>query len=87
MLTAGARSPLGLKLPKIVATYVYASSQGQRTHSARTNSGLPKLLRWHTHFARTNKLLCWRTHFAWTNFNTSQLEIKEMLEVIVIQLQ
>ena len=23
-------------LPKIVATYVYASSQGQRTHSART---------------------------------------------------
>jgi hypothetical protein len=25
------------KIPKIVATYVYASSQGQRTHSARTN--------------------------------------------------
>jgi hypothetical protein len=24
---------------KIVATYVYASSQGQRTHSARTNTG------------------------------------------------
>jgi hypothetical protein len=23
--------------PKIVATFVYASSQGQRTHSARTN--------------------------------------------------
>ena len=23
----------------IVATYVYASNQGQRTHSARTNSG------------------------------------------------
>jgi hypothetical protein len=26
-------------IPKIVATFVYASSQGQRTHSARTNSG------------------------------------------------
>jgi hypothetical protein len=24
------------KIPFIVATYVYASSQGQRTHSART---------------------------------------------------
>ena len=31
-----ARTPLG-PIPKIVATYVYASSQGQRTHSARTN--------------------------------------------------
>jgi hypothetical protein len=27
----------GKKMPFIVATYVYASSQGQRTHSARTN--------------------------------------------------
>jgi hypothetical protein len=27
------------KMPFIVATYVYASSQWQRTHSARTNSG------------------------------------------------
>ena len=26
------------KIPKIVATFVYASSQGQRTHSARTKS-------------------------------------------------
>jgi hypothetical protein len=25
------------KMPFIVATYVYASSQGQRTHSARNN--------------------------------------------------
>ena len=25
------------KIPKIVATFVYARSQGQRTHSARTN--------------------------------------------------
>jgi hypothetical protein len=25
------------KIPKIVATFVYASSQGQRTHTARTN--------------------------------------------------
>jgi hypothetical protein len=32
-----ARTPLGPKIPKIVATFVYASSQGQRTHSARTN--------------------------------------------------
>jgi hypothetical protein len=27
----------GEKMPFIVATYVYASSQGQRTHSAGTN--------------------------------------------------
>ena len=26
------------KMPFIVATYVYASSQGQRTHSAQTKS-------------------------------------------------
>jgi hypothetical protein len=26
------------KIPKIVATFVYASSQGQRMHSARTNT-------------------------------------------------
>ena len=26
------------KIPFIVATYVYASSQGQRTHSARTKT-------------------------------------------------
>ena len=25
-------------IPKIVATFIYASSQGQRTHSARTNN-------------------------------------------------
>jgi hypothetical protein len=28
------------KMPFIVATYVYASSQGQRTHSARTKRAL-----------------------------------------------
>ena len=28
-------------VPKIVATFVYASSQGQRTHSARTNIFTP----------------------------------------------
>ena len=27
------------KMPFIVATYVYASCQGQRTHSARTKKG------------------------------------------------
>ena len=32
-----ARTPLGPKISKIVATYVYASSQGQRTHFAPTN--------------------------------------------------
>jgi hypothetical protein len=32
-----ARTPLGPKIPKIVATFVYASSEGQRTHSAWTN--------------------------------------------------
>jgi hypothetical protein len=37
----------GEKMPFIVATYVYASSQGQRTHSARTNclSNLSSLLK------------------------------------------
>ena len=30
-----ARTPLG-PIPKIVATFVYASSQGQRTHSTWT---------------------------------------------------
>ena len=29
------------KIPKIVATFVYASSQGQRTHSVRTNNKKP----------------------------------------------
>jgi hypothetical protein len=29
------------KIPKIVATFIYASSQGQRTHSARTNYQKP----------------------------------------------
>ena len=29
-------------MPFIVATYVYASSQGQRTHSARTNMVVPQ---------------------------------------------
>ena len=35
------------KMPFIVATYVYASSQGQRTHSARTKINyidIPRLL-------------------------------------------
>ena len=31
------------KMPFIVATYVYASSQGQRTHSARTNETQPSM--------------------------------------------
>ena len=29
-----------IKMPFVVATYVYASSQGQRTHSARTNKDI-----------------------------------------------
>jgi hypothetical protein len=33
----------GFPIPFIVATYVYASSQGQRKHSARTNSLHPYL--------------------------------------------
>jgi hypothetical protein len=32
------------KMPFIVATYVYASNQGQSTHSARTNNILNKKL-------------------------------------------
>jgi hypothetical protein len=39
-----ARTPLGPYMPFIVATYVYASSQGQRTHSARTNFVQKKIL-------------------------------------------
>ena len=35
--SAGARNTLG---PKIVATFVCASSQGQRTHSARTKNAI-----------------------------------------------
>jgi hypothetical protein len=31
------------ELPKIVATYVYASSKGQLTHSARTKISFPGL--------------------------------------------
>ena len=38
-----ARTPLGPKLPKIVATFVCAISQGQRTHSARTNYNIKHL--------------------------------------------
>ena len=29
------------KMPFMVATYIYASSQGQQTHSARTNTFMP----------------------------------------------
>ena len=43
------------QLPKIVATFVSASIQGQRTPSARTKIvAYLSLLRWRTHFARTN---------------------------------
>ena len=45
------------KMPFIVATYVYASSQGQRTHSARTNNEqdlrFPVLF---SHFFKTDKV-------------------------------
>ena len=34
------------KMPFVVATYVYASSQGQRTHSARTNLSIHKFPIW-----------------------------------------
>ena len=53
-----ARTPLG-PIPKIVATFVYASSQGQRTHSARTNYKYVKKLN-RNHFkvmSLTNLLL------------------------------
>jgi hypothetical protein len=36
ILATAVRTTSG-KIPKIVATYIYASSQGQRTHSAPTN--------------------------------------------------
>jgi hypothetical protein len=38
------------KMPFIVATYVYASSQGQRTHSARTNNKCLKYIKTASHF-------------------------------------
>ena len=34
-------------MPFIVATYVYASSQGQRTHSARTNFWIYEIIQNH----------------------------------------
>ena len=37
VLNSGGKNNKRKKIPKIVATFVYASSQGQRTHSARTN--------------------------------------------------
>jgi hypothetical protein len=46
-----------INVPKIVATFVYASSQGQHTHSARPKykAKLPKIVATCcTHFARTN---------------------------------
>ena len=36
----GARTRSDQNVPKIVATFVSASSQGQRTHSARTNDNI-----------------------------------------------
>jgi hypothetical protein len=41
------------KIPKIVATFVYASSQGQRTHSARTKMHIS--IEYLYHNANTNK--------------------------------
>jgi hypothetical protein len=43
-------------MPFIVATYVYASSQGQRTYSARTNYVYASSQGQRTHSARTNIL-------------------------------
>ena len=56
------------KMPFIVATYVYASSQGQRTHVARTK--IPKIVAYlscsadHTHFAQTKMQLVAATTLA-----------------------
>ncbi len=47
-------------IPKIVAPFVSASSQGQRTHSVQTNSGLPKLLSW-SQTLRSDQ--CWSKKF------------------------
>ena len=41
VLNSGGKNKKRKNIPKIVATFVYASSQGQRTHSARTNLGSP----------------------------------------------
>ena len=50
------------KIPKIVATFVYASSQGQRTHSARTK--IPQIVATFVDASSQGQ----RTHSARTNF-------------------
>jgi hypothetical protein len=57
------------KMPFIVATYVYASSQGQRTHSARTNNA--SMFTWQK-FCNAYEQ---RTHSAWINFFLSKSKI------------
>jgi hypothetical protein len=54
------------KIPKIVAIFIYASSQGQRTHSARTNN-LPKIVSTFVYASNQGQ----RTHSAQTNKITS----------------
>ena len=55
-----ARTPLR-PIPKIVAAYVYASSQGQSTHSARTK--IPKIVATYVYASSQGQ----RTHSAQTN--------------------
>ena len=52
------------KMPFIVATYVYASSQGQRTHSARTK--MPFIVATYVYASSQGQRE--RTHSARTNF-------------------
>jgi hypothetical protein len=55
VVTTPTRKKKKEKIPKIVATFVYASSQGQRTHSARTN--YPDKFTWKGVFGQMEPLL------------------------------
>ena len=61
-------------MPFIVATYVYASTQGQRTHSALTKIGSATICNFNF-WAESGglsvvylKLFRWRKHYDWTNW-------------------
>ena len=60
-------------MPSIVATYVYASSQGQHTHSARTNKVSKKKER-EKNALNSGHLVPWqRTQAARTNLEATML--------------
>jgi hypothetical protein len=55
-------------MPFIVATYIYASSQGQRTHSARTN-----MICLIEHFENNSLLLTFKLTYPQTQFKITRI--------------